>query len=150
MTESKDNVIVFVYGTLKRGGPNNYLMDSINAEYLGDAGLKDHALYGIGNLPVAVSEDNNSVYGEIWKVPSPGMLYLDMLENNGKAYTRKVVTVNTMDGNQVEAWFYEFTMTSVSNVPFVKKIESGVWDLNSEFGILGKVMDQARRFRKII
>ena len=73
--------LVFVYGTLKRGGSNHsFLAGQI---YLGDAALGyGFALYSLGEYPGLVAEPENpeNVTGELWQVDAPTLAKLDALE----------------------------------------------------------------------
>jgi gamma-glutamylcyclotransferase (GGCT)/AIG2-like uncharacterized protein YtfP len=86
---------VFVYGTLKKGYHNHYLLDG--CEYLGNSELDGYGLYYSGNskysFPVADIMINHSVSGEIYLVDDEVMKQLDRLESNGTMYHRKYLTL---------------------------------------------------------
>ncbi len=73
--------VVFVYGTLKRGGSNHSFLAS--QIYLGEAELvPGFTLYSLGEYPGLVAEPENpeNVTGELWKVDAPTLAKLDALE----------------------------------------------------------------------
>lgn len=73
--------LVFVYGTLKRGGSNHHWMTG--QRFLGDARLAPgHALYSLGDYPGLVAEPGATerVRGELWAVDEAGLAGLDELE----------------------------------------------------------------------
>lgn len=73
--------LVFVYGTLKRGGSNHHWMTG--QRFLGDARLAPgHGLYSLGEYPGLVAEPGATerVRGELWAVDDAGLAGLDELE----------------------------------------------------------------------
>ncbi|MCX6937780.1 MAG: gamma-glutamylcyclotransferase [Verrucomicrobia bacterium] len=87
---AKQTRLVFVYGTLKRGGSNHaFLADQT---YLGEAALRPgFSLYSLGDYPGLVSEPENTknVTGELWAVDASTLANLDALEGiNEGLYAR--------------------------------------------------------------
>ncbi len=76
-----DSTLVFVYGTLKRGGSNHaFLADQT---YLGDARTPPgYRLYLVADYPGMVVDrsDQRGVAGEVWQVDAPTLARLDELE----------------------------------------------------------------------
>lgn len=73
--------LVFVYGTLKRGGSNQHYL--AGQTLLGPAALRSgHALYSLGDYPglVADPDATGTVTGEIWRVTPAALAGLDELE----------------------------------------------------------------------
>ncbi|MEN9841017.1 MAG: hypothetical protein RL376_817 [Verrucomicrobiota bacterium] len=73
--------LVFVYGTLKRGGSNHAYL--AGQTYRGDAALRPgFVLYSLGDYPGLVAEPENaeSVTGELWSVDALTLAKLDALE----------------------------------------------------------------------
>ena len=85
---TKENIPVFVYGTLKKGFGNNRLLS--NAKYLGRAKTIDkYRMYSNGGFPVLkLSDDGAIVSGEIYAVTPAELLNTDALEANGVMYQR--------------------------------------------------------------
>ena len=83
---------IFVYGTLKKGFHNNFLLkDSI---YLGNGKVINYALKK-SLFPVMIKRKNNTVYGEVYAVDDHILSQLDDLESEGIMYERKKIKVNT-------------------------------------------------------
>uniref|UniRef100_A0AAZ1X6G5 Gamma-glutamylaminecyclotransferase n=2 Tax=Oreochromis TaxID=8139 RepID=A0AAZ1X6G5_OREAU len=96
---------VFVYGTLKKGQPNNYRMfDSNNgkAEYLGSA-------FTIQKYPLMITTEYNipfllnipgqghRVHGEIYKVDDQMLKFLDTFKSVPTIYQRTVVQLEVKE-----------------------------------------------------
>ena len=97
---------VFVYGTLKKGHGNNYLL--AEAKYIGRGKTKKRfRLFDVG-FPYAVpSEDGARVIGEVYKVESPEIMQaLDWLEGFPTHYKRQIIPVELENGKIVKAWIY--------------------------------------------
>ncbi|WP_456434427.1 gamma-glutamylcyclotransferase family protein [Thermosulfuriphilus sp.] len=111
--------LVFVYGTLKRGGKlHSYLQ---GARYQGKATLKGYALYKISWYPGIVPEEGASVCGELYQVNQRLLESLDQLE--GREYQRTLVSVTTRDGLSLSAWAYVY----LGPVTKSSKVKSGHW-----------------------
>jgi gamma-glutamylcyclotransferase (GGCT)/AIG2-like uncharacterized protein YtfP len=82
--------LIFVYGTLKRGGSNHGFI--AGQTYLGEAALSPgFTLYSLGDYPGLVAEPENmaNVTGELWAVDGPTLANLDALEGiNEGLYAR--------------------------------------------------------------
>jgi gamma-glutamylaminecyclotransferase len=73
--------LLFVYGTLKRGGRNHAWM--LGQEYLGEARSAPGAtLYSLGEYPGLVADpaDREGVRGEVWAVDPAALARLDDFE----------------------------------------------------------------------
>ena len=82
--------LVFVYGTLKRGGSNHGFLRG--QDFVGPARLAaGFALYSLGGFPGLVAEPGSTgrVTGELWAVDSAALARLDVLEGLDEGlYTR--------------------------------------------------------------
>jgi|SRR6267378_234468 len=120
---------LFVYGILKRG----FILDlTRRAEFIGEAMLPSAILYKIGSgVGLRFIEDNNrKVYGEVFKIPSRLWEWLDDIESNGVAYTRKIVEVAVgnpegPDYGWMMAWVYEHTFPGMK---YDRPILNGVYN----------------------
>ncbi len=108
--------LVFVYGTLKRGGSNHGHL--VGQSYLGDAhtapGL---CLYGLGGYPGMVEEAGaEGVRGEVWSVDAGCLVELDRLEGTSEGLYRRgpVELMPPFAGSSVEAYYY---LRSVEGCP---------------------------------
>lgn len=89
---------LFVYGTLKRGHGNNYLMT--DGEYIKTARINGYTLTGVG-IPFAVKAPGRHIIGELWRVPKYQVLGpIDSLEGHPHWYTR------TWTEQLGGTWFY--------------------------------------------
>ncbi|PTX96419.1 gamma-glutamylcyclotransferase family protein [Opitutus sp. ER46] len=73
--------LLFVYGTLKRGGPNHHLLAA--QRYVAPARtVPGHTLYHLGEYPGLVADpaDAEGVAGELWSVSSACLAALDRFE----------------------------------------------------------------------
>ncbi len=84
--------LVFVYGTLKRGGDNHRHLTGqlFVAEARTAPGFLLYALDGYPGM-VTDSADRNGVTGEIWDVSDPCLAALDRLEGIDEGLYRRVV-----------------------------------------------------------
>jgi gamma-glutamylcyclotransferase (GGCT)/AIG2-like uncharacterized protein YtfP len=102
---------VFVYGTLRRGRVNHFLLETSN--FIGEAAtLRPYWMITTGGFPVvldAVPADFGfpplAVAGEIYHVDDATLEQLDRLEAEGRAYDRKVTDVYE-GGHRVQAQIY--------------------------------------------
>ena len=111
--------LVFVYGTLRRGGSNHWRMEQ--CRYVCDANARGR-LFRIDWYPGAIFEPNdpNRIVGEIYAVPDAIMRELDQFE--GEEYERVRVTAQ-VDGGFEQAWAWNYLLP----VDEAKRILSGNW-----------------------
>ncbi len=100
--------LVFVYGTLKRGGENHGWI--AQQQFVAEANTAPlYRLYDLGGYPGMVrSADGLSIQGEVWSVDEAGLARLDVLEDtDGGEYERVRVQ---LEGEQaslvVEGYIY--------------------------------------------
>lgn len=102
------NTTIFVYGTLRNGFNNHFLLHS--AKFLGEAVTEPkYNLVGDG-IPFLISGDK-SVVGEVYSVTPEELLDLDYLEGHPNGYTRletKVKMVNSTNGEYIEVEAYHW------------------------------------------
>lgn len=98
-------LLVFVYGTLRRGLPHHGLLAS--ARYLGPARTKSpYALY-VADFPrVVPNEAVSLIHGELYLVDNYTLALLDDLEDHPFVYERRQVSVIMDDGSETAAWIY--------------------------------------------
>lgn len=93
-TEGSHPLLVFVYGTLKKGFGNNVLL--ADAEFLGEAITADETYVMTGRgIPFVhlVPEDGHSIVGEVYNVTEPQLRSLDGLEGHPTWYERQEIPV---------------------------------------------------------
>jgi gamma-glutamylaminecyclotransferase len=83
--------LVFVYGTLKRGGSNFHYL--AGQQFLGEARTPPgFRLYELGGHPgmIMKSDDRGGVTGEVWSVDAECLAQLDVLEGLVEGIYRRV------------------------------------------------------------
>ena len=89
--------LLFVYGTLKRGGRNQRQMAGL--AFVGPARTQPgFRLYDVGGYPglVAEPDERNGVSGEVWSVDAAGLARLDRFEGVAEGlYRREVVPLQS-------------------------------------------------------
>lgn len=107
---------VFVYGTLKKGQPNNYRMFDLSngkAEFLASAHTTQKyplVIAGKYNIPFLLNlpGQGHQVRGEIYKVDDQMLEFLDDFESCPEMYQRTLVKL------EVEEWMGEEKLASGS------------------------------------
>ena len=119
--------LVFVYGTLRRGGSNAFRMNG--AEFV-SAGQVEGKLYAISWYPGLVLErGGETVEGDLFRVGSAQLGALDDFEGisaneiEGPGYRRERSEVSIRDGEVEVAWTYEWK----GPVDESRWIQSGDW-----------------------
>jgi gamma-glutamylcyclotransferase (GGCT)/AIG2-like uncharacterized protein YtfP len=102
--------LIFVYGTLKRGFINHYLM--AGQEFAGTAKTSPgYALYDLEGYPGLVADAGapEGVDGEVWCVDDECLAGLDVLEGTAEGlYSRHTVPVLTpFAESRIEAYIYQ-------------------------------------------
>ena len=81
---------IFVYGTLKRGYPNNPLLES--SEFLGEAvTVPIYKMIGTSFPVIMPDPSGKPVAGEIYTVDDAALARLDRLEAEGRSYDRVMI-----------------------------------------------------------
>ena len=113
---------LFVYGTLMRGFPLHHLLND-QCEFMG-TGTVNGRLMDLGHYPGAVPEEPETVHGEVYRLPAPGLLAsLDRKEGYRpdaparSLYLRRLTPVRLADGREVTAWIYWYHGSSDRAVP---------------------------------
>ena len=121
---SSDRRLVFVYGTLKRGGSNHQFL--AGQLYRGETWtLPGFSLVDLGEYPGLVSDTNNQtgVFGEVWSVDRDCLSRLDELEGVAEGlYRRERAALRSTFGDQpVETYVYAL------NIIGRPIITDGIW-----------------------
>jgi gamma-glutamylcyclotransferase (GGCT)/AIG2-like uncharacterized protein YtfP len=129
---AEDTSLIFVYGILKRGFSAD--LTKYGGKFLGKAEIVGANLHPIGGgVGLRFTEDTRRVaYGELFEIPNELWRWLDSIESNGFAYTRKIVPVilhNDSSGGEVildmlNAWVYEHTFPDMR---YREPFEDGVY-----------------------
>jgi len=95
---------LFVYGTLKRGFGNNYILR--NSKFLGSAITEEKFIIYDCGFPCAYPDYNGKrIKGEIYQLTDEDFIFTDRLESNGSLYNREVQKFNYKD-ELIESWIY--------------------------------------------
>lgn len=94
--------LVFVYGTLRRGGSNHYMLADSN--FLGKYTTEPlYTMFRLGQFPAVVARGNTAIDGEIYRVSDEVFSLLDELECYPSVFSRQVI--QTPAG---ETWLYVY------------------------------------------
>ncbi len=103
--------LVFVYGTLRRGGSNHFRMSG--ADFVAD-GVVRGKIYRIAWYPGLVLGEEGEVRGEVYSVDAGQLLELDTFEGlsageiEGSEYRRVKTVVHRRGGSTLAAWAWEW------------------------------------------
>jgi len=117
MKKERKKYLVFVYGTLKKGYGNNYLLK--NSKFVGMGFTKNKYFMqreGIA-FPYALPSDyfkeipehyKGHILGEVYEVDERTLERLDMLEGHPNFYQREITTIILEDGTEVQTFIYHY------------------------------------------
>ncbi|CAG2165494.1 unnamed protein product [Oppiella nova] len=114
MITKPDRYLMFVYGTIKTGQPNHYILkdpDNGEAEFICGAESIDKWPLVIGskyNVPYLLHKRHfgKRIYGELWSVDINMQNKMDDFEAHPRFYRRMEIPVLTDDNTPVKAWAY--------------------------------------------
>lgn len=98
---------IFVYGTLKKGGCNNFLLK--NDEFLREVVTRPiYRLYDNGSYPMLIedSKSGKAIQGELWSVSKATVARLDRLEGVPHLYQRKNIEIDG-ESDCIEGYVYQ-------------------------------------------
>lgn len=100
----KEEILLFVYGTLRLGGSHHHLLGEAEVEKKAFT-LKGYSMYSAGWYPVVVPDDEgeNTVTGDILRIRTDLVPKLDVYEGN--EFTRKQIEI---PGIKTLVWIYLF------------------------------------------
>lgn len=121
------NELVFVYGTLRRGGSNAWRMEG--GRFVAPARVRGR-LYFVDWYPgLVVDEEAGEVVGDLFEVDGGLLAMLDEFEGAstvevaGAEYRRVRVEAVREDGETVPAWLWEW----LGPAPEERRVGSGDW-----------------------
>jgi gamma-glutamylaminecyclotransferase len=119
------STLLFVYGTLKRGGRNARLMEG--QRFVGEARTAPgFRLYRVGEYPgmVPLAEDRDGVTGEVWQVDAATLEKLDEFEgvHEGLFRRERVRLLPPFENRIIEAYVYVRSVAGCADV-------GGAWKL---------------------
>ena len=113
---------VAVYGTLRKGEVNHYLLGE--GKYLGTINTApEYTMYNLGHYPCIKHEGNTSIEIEVYQISPRCMRGLDRLEGYPSYYNRELIPTEYGD-----AWIY-FIRDVVDGIEI---IEIGNWTRRDE------------------
>lgn len=120
MVSNINHILIFVYGTLKKGLRNHSLLES--SEYLGEfkTGPK-FTLSNFGRYPVVSGGGETAILGEVYSISDNTLKILDKLERHPDWYHR--ILIETPFG---DAYIYIMDESDVIDQPIIK---NGIWDI---------------------
>lgn len=122
MTDNNKEFLVAVYGTLRQGQPNAWLMS--DAKFIGFDHLPAISLYDLSVFPAAIESGEDDLTVEIYQINESLLRRLDQLEGfkptkqKDSYFVRKLMP--TAYG---KAWLYLFNRS----IKLKPKIASGDW-----------------------
>lgn len=107
-----DNSLLFVYGTLQRGGQYHYFLEQCDASFVGSGTLLTPYPLMLAQYPCLLDQPNKGlrVEGEIYRLARSGdWQAVDRLETHPVEYTRRLEKVEA-GAKRLHAWtyFYNF------------------------------------------
>ncbi len=100
---TKNDIYVSVYGTLRPGFGNNILLsDSI---HLGTGHTVNKYTLRASGIPFVSKEPLHNVVVDVYKVDEDTLKNLDRLEGHPEWYHRKLIPVS-IEGEILDAWLY--------------------------------------------
>jgi gamma-glutamylcyclotransferase (GGCT)/AIG2-like uncharacterized protein YtfP len=87
-------MLLFVYGTLKRGKRLHPYFKTLRPKFIGEGFVQDYALYYPG-VPMAVRSPGDTLNGELYEVNSMAIMALDFVERGYKRIHANVTTVSS-------------------------------------------------------
>ena len=110
---------LFVYGTLRRGGSNDFRVTG--ARFIGPGAVRGR-IYQIDWFPGLIPDPAAGwVRGEVYAADARMIEALDAFEGN--EYRRVRVPVALDDGNTLEAWLWQW----LGEIDEARRINSGDW-----------------------
>lgn len=120
-----DRTLIFVYGSLRRGGWNEGYLAS-GAEFVGPARTAGRcALYvcPTSGLPYMTFDAVSRIVGELYSVDDATLADLDALEGHPDSYLRTPVEIETAAGEVTEAQVYVWLHDTTD----LELVPSGDW-----------------------
>lgn len=113
----------FVYGTLRSGQSNYWLLEQLAAQRIGPAHTCEKMslwLDPASDIPFLTSEPRAVVIGELYFIPQDAVSVLDEFEGHPLVYHRSEISVRHDDA-PIQAFAYLYSLTTAS----FRLIESG-------------------------
>ena len=118
--------LIFVYGTLKKGGSNHHLL--AGQKFLGAARtIPGFRLYDLGGHPgmIPLPGDQAGVIGEVWEVDAASLAQLDVFEGVAeKIYERAPAHLQPpFAGRAIETYLYRRSVQGRPDIGSLWRVE---------------------------
>lgn len=125
---AKGKIKLFVYGTLKQGLGNDYILQrSGTSKFVGfDTITGPLRMVDLGGIPAVLYDENAStpikkIYGEVWTIDTSTLQACDILEGHPDFYRRLKLRTDALDKN---VWIYLGQYQHWGNL---KSVGTGCW-----------------------
>ena len=127
--------LLFVYGTLQRGGKFHNAMVSAGAEFLSEASQtsKDFIMKDLTHYPAltpAKMGEGSYIMGELYSVPTKNLRIIDAVEGYPTYYSRKTTTV-WANGSPFEALVYYLDSKDFPTIKTYPTVANGTWAVST-------------------
>lgn len=121
------SILVTVYGSLKKGFHNNFLLE--NQKFIGNVLTKEkYCMYNAGKFPILTKENKDHIKGELYSICSSTLYGLDYLEQNGVLYKREIIDVVDSNENIHKSYIYFYIAENIKYKNYNKYyIPNGNW-----------------------
>lgn len=117
----EESFLLFVYGTLRRGGGKDGLLEG--ARFLRPA-IVSGSLYDLGHYPALVLDGRAIVHGEVWRCPTGALAAIDAYEGVDEGLFERV---RVDIGSEGLAWTYVAGPLLITRLGAHNLVPSGRW-----------------------
>lgn len=145
--------LIFVYGTLKKGYWNHYLLENNHTNFVRKAKTKNkYSLTLRGAIPCLFKNPETSqIQGELYEVSNYVMSRLDRLEGHPFVYCREQIEI---EGYKEKAWCYfyhpinirEYNHDIIKSGKYEFKFKHDVLNINRSLSRVNRQVQTYRRF----
>lgn len=116
---------VLVYGTLKEGHYNHYLLESANAKLVQkNVRLDNYEMRSFGSFPCIRSKKDSFFIGDVYEIDESGIKILDSLEIP-YGYVREIVSVE-INKEKKKCYVYSILDKKIFNALSI--VKTGIWE----------------------
>lgn len=116
---------VFVYGTLKEGHYNHYLLQSANAKLVEkNVKIDDFQMRSFGSFPCVRSKKDSFIIGDVYEIDEAGLNLLDSLEIP-YGYVREIVKAKI---NKETKKCYVYSILDRKVFDLLPIVNTGIWE----------------------
>ncbi len=108
--KSKKHILVFVYGSLMKGGFLNETLKDSKFLYAAETGSSSFIMKDLGSFPGLIRSrspgSGYKIFGEVYDIDALTLTDLDGIESNGRFYQRCQICVVNLMGEPRTVWVY--------------------------------------------